>query len=134
MQPSASLLFLLLIVLVQSYFIFGEIINTEVTRTIDATTAILKINAEIKASGVNGEYQLAFPEAQARHISFMTASAKGGKQALVIRAPATNGNITFYAIEVKNEASPTIKLNVVLTNFLEPFPATSSSYDDLIRA
>ena len=56
------------------------IINKEVTRVIDATSAIVKLTAEIKASGMKGEYVLTFPTQEAKCISYIAVSIKGKAQ------------------------------------------------------
>jgi len=63
----------------------GQVLNTEVTRNIDASTSIVKLTAEIKAVNVKGEYELAFPTATAKAISFLSVTLKG--KALPIGAP-----------------------------------------------
>jgi len=59
--------------------------NKEVTRTIDATSPSVKISAEIKATDVDKEYQIAFPSSQAEHLAFL--SVKHNKKELKISAP-----------------------------------------------
>lgn len=130
--------------------VLGQVVNKEITRTIDATTAIVKITAEIKAVNVKGEYQLAFPTDEAKCISFLTVSLeqKGGKgKQLPVSAPVrykllfllileyifltslfslrSQGNATIYNVMLSKDggASVTLKLTAVLTSFLEPFPA-----------
>lgn len=65
----------------------GEIVNREVSRVIDASSAIVHLTIDIKASDVLGEYDLVFPDSQARHLSFLSATHKG--KALEILAPKT---------------------------------------------
>lgn len=63
----------------------GQVINSEVTRTIDASSAIVKLTADIKAVNVKGEYQVAFPTSTAKSLAFLTVSLKG--KSLPISAP-----------------------------------------------
>jgi len=63
----------------------AQVLNTEVIRTIDASTSIVKITAEIKAANVKGEYQIAFPTQEAKSLSFISVSLKG--KVLPLSAP-----------------------------------------------
>lgn len=61
------------------------IVNKEVTRVIDASTAIVKLTADIKAAGMKGAYVLTFPTREARCISHLAVTLKG--KALPVSAP-----------------------------------------------
>ena len=63
----------------------AQVLNTEVIRTIDASTSIVKITTEIKAVNVKGEYQIAFPTHEAKSLSFISVSLKG--KVLPLSAP-----------------------------------------------
>ena len=60
-------------------------INKDVQRTIDASSSILKIFIDIKATEVDKEYQLIFPTSSARKLAFLTVQQKG--KSLVVTAP-----------------------------------------------
>lgn len=60
-------------------------INKDVQRTIDASSAILKIYIDIKATEVDKEYKLVFPTYQAEKLAFLSISLKGKK--LAVSAP-----------------------------------------------
>jgi Ribophorin I len=94
--------------------------NVEVTRTIDASTAVLKIFAEIKATEVGKEYQLVYPTALAKRLAFLLVTRKG--KDMPVLAPVEQGNYTVYAVQV-NDATPTLKVEAVFTDVLEPYPA-----------
>lgn len=59
--------------------------NKDVQRTIDASSSILKIFMEIKATDVDKEYQLVFPTSAAVKLAFLSVQHKG--KSLVIAAP-----------------------------------------------
>lgn len=108
----------------------AAIVNREVTRVIDATSAIVKLTAEIKAAGLKGEYVLTFPTREARCISHLAVSLKG--KALPVSAPVSVGNTTSYTVTVK-DAAATLKVAAVLTSFLEPFPAEITQMEQQVR-
>ena len=62
-------------------------VNTEVLRTIDLTSAIVKMTIELKISNIEKEYKIAFPDSQAEKLSFI-AVYKKGKQ-LPLTAPVS---------------------------------------------
>ena len=59
--------------------------NKDVQRTIDASSSILKIFMEIKATDVDKEYQLVFPTTAAVKLAFLSVQYKG--KSLLIAAP-----------------------------------------------
>jgi hypothetical protein len=63
------------------------IVNKEITRTIDATSAVVKLTIDIKAINVNGEYDITFQNTQAKHVAFLSATSKG--KALTVNAPVS---------------------------------------------
>jgi hypothetical protein len=63
----------------------AQVINKDVTRTIDAGSAIVRISAEIKAVNVAGEYQFAFPTNEAKSLSYLSVALKG--KVLPLSAP-----------------------------------------------
>lgn len=82
MQGLLSVVFCAVTILLQSAAI---VINRDVQRTIDASTSILKVQAEIKVSNANKEYDFAFSNAQAKCISYISVKNKG--KSLVISDP-----------------------------------------------
>ena len=109
----------------------AAIVNREVIRIIDATNAIVKLTAEIKAAGLKGEYVLTFPTREARCISHLAVSIKG--KALPVSAPVSVGNTTSYTVTVK-DAVATLKVAAVLTAFLEPFPAEITQLEQQVTS
>jgi hypothetical protein len=63
----------------------AEVVNKEVVRVIDGSGSFVKTSIDIKAEGVQGEYILLFPNAQAEALAFLTVTM-GGKD-LVIAPP-----------------------------------------------
>ena len=59
--------------------ISSEVINTEVQRTIDLTSPIVKVTIDVKAINIEKEYQIGFPDFQAKQLAFLSVSKKGGK-------------------------------------------------------
>ena len=53
------------------------VVNKDVQRTLDATSSILKLYAEIKVANANKEYDFVFPAYQAKNIAFISVKAKG---------------------------------------------------------
>ena len=69
---------------------FSEVVNKDVVRTIDATTAILRISVDLKATNVeNKQYILIFPDYEASHLAFIQVTAKGSQSPLPLSAPVT---------------------------------------------
>jgi hypothetical protein len=65
-------------------------IDKDVVRTIDATTAILRISVDLKATNVeNKQYILIFPDYEASHLAFIQVTAKGSQSPLPLSAPVT---------------------------------------------
>jgi hypothetical protein len=65
--------------------VFGEIVNTEVVQSVDATTSVLRYSADVKATGVEGQYDLLFLNDWAEHLSFLSVTSKG--KSLTVRPP-----------------------------------------------
>ena len=63
----------------------GAVINKEVTRSVDASTSVVRVTTNIKAAGIDGEYQIAFPNNLAEHLAYVSVTSKGN--ALVISSP-----------------------------------------------
>lgn len=105
--------------------------NLEVTRTIDASTAVLKIFAEIKATEVGKEYQLVYPTSLAKRLAFLLVTRKG--KDLPVLAPVEQGNYTVYAVQV-NDATPTLKVEAVFTDVLEPYPSEITQSEGQVHA
>lgn len=110
----------------------SQTVNSEVVRVIDASTSIVKISTEIKVKDVGSEYVYIMPTSQAEHLAFIGVKAKGQKNLLPVSAPVIesngDGNYTLYSIKM-TEKNPTIKIVVVLTDILIPFPAEISQND-----
>ena len=98
----------------------ASVVNKDVQRTVDASSAIVKIYIDIKAADVGKEYNLVFPTDQAKHLAFISVTRKG--KDLSIAAPVQSGNHTIFAVAV-NDANPTLKVEAVFTDMLEPYPA-----------
>lgn len=73
----------LLLVLVVA--VVGKIVNTEVSQSIDASTQVLRYSADIKASNVDKDYSLYFPNTWANNLAYLSVTQKG--QSVVVRPP-----------------------------------------------
>jgi oligosaccharyltransferase complex subunit alpha (ribophorin I) len=115
----------------------AAVVNEEVTRTVDASTAIVKVTTDIKVEGSGKEYPFYVPNSQASHVAFISAAAKGKKgkvkgQGYKVSAPVIDGDekgYTKYTIFV-GESSPTIRVKMILTDLLVPYPAEISQSDN----
>lgn len=75
---------LILAVLVSCLVAVQSVINTDVSQVIDATTSIVRYSADIKATEINGDYKIIFPESWAQHLAFISVSASKGKSLKVL--------------------------------------------------
>eukprot|EP01031_Cornospumella_fuschlensis_P040278 gene40278-49078_t len=101
----------------------AETVNKEVSIAVDATTAIIRVATEIKASVDNAEYLAAFPQAWAQRLAHM-AVVVNGKPVTFTQLAHAELNATAYAIPVPTDGSlVTIKITSVFTDLLEPYPA-----------
>ena len=98
----------------------ASVVNKDVQRTVDASTAIVKMYIDIKATDVGKEYNLVFPTYEAKHLAFLSVSRKGKE--VSISAPVESGNHTIFAVAV-NDANPTLKVEAIFTDMMEPYPA-----------
>jgi hypothetical protein len=56
----------------------GEsVVNKDVTRTIDASTSIVRIVTEVKASDVNDSYDFILPTGLVKKLAFLSVTVKG---------------------------------------------------------
>lgn len=78
-------IFVSLIVLLLVHSSWAEIFNTEVSQVFDASTSVVRYSSEIKATGVEGEYELLFDNSWSQHLSYLSVSSKG--KVLTVRAP-----------------------------------------------
>ena len=78
-------LFIQILVIVSYARSVVSVVNNDVQRAIDASTSILKIYIDIKASDVGKEYDLSFPTSEAQHLAYLAVTRKG--KPLVIKAP-----------------------------------------------
>jgi hypothetical protein len=65
----------------------AAVVNKEVTRVIDASTSVVRITTEIKATNVENEYQLIFPHEAAKKLAFLSVTIKGKE--LLVNAPVS---------------------------------------------
>ena len=115
----------------------AAVVNEEVTRTVDASTAMVKITTDIKVEGSGKEYSFYVPNSQANHVAYISAAAKGKKgkakgRGYKLSAPVIDDDhkeYTKYIIFV-DESSPTIRVKMILTDLLEPYPAEITQSDN----
>ena len=113
------------------------VVNEEVTRTVDASTAMVKITTDIKVEGSGKEYSFYVPNSQANHVAYISAAAKGKKgkakgRGYKLSAPVIDDDhkeYTKYIIFV-DESNPTIRVKMILTDLLEPYPAEITQSDN----
>lgn len=105
----------------------GAAVNTEVQRTIDLTSPIVKITVDIKATNVEKEYQIAFPDIQAKQLAFLSVTKKG--KLIKTTAPVSANNFTYYSVPV-SESNVALKVVAVFTDILVPFPAEIGQHDN----
>lgn len=55
----------------------ATVINKDIQRTVDASSSMVKIITEIRATGVVSEYIFCFPKAQAEHLAYISVTNKG---------------------------------------------------------
>ena len=78
----------MLVFLVAFFLVLNQVasvVNKDVQRTVDASTAIVKMYIDIKAADVGKEYNLVFPTYEAKHLAFLSVTRKG--KDLSIAAP-----------------------------------------------
>lgn len=63
----------------------SAVVNKEVSRIVDASTSVVRVTTSIKATNVDGEYQLILPNALASHLAHMAVTSKGNP--LSVSAP-----------------------------------------------
>lgn len=102
------------------------IINDEIHRTIDISSPILRITIEIKASHIDGEYEICFHDYIAKHIAYLSVNSKGNL--LKTTAPVNANNMTYYSIRT-SESTISLKVLAVFTDTLFPYPEEISQYD-----
>lgn len=130
-RPSKMGVLVLCFLVLVSIVTAETLTNKEVLRTLDATTSMVKISTEIKVTGAKGEYVYMLPNAQAERVAFIGVKAKGTKSLLSVSAPEQeNEEYTSYRIDIPSEANPTLKIVVVLTDYLQPFPAAIRQNDE----
>lgn len=141
---------LVVVLLVRSTL--AEIANTEVSQIFDASTSVVRYTGEIKATGVEGAYDLLFDNSWAQHLSYLSVTSKG--KTLVVRAPVrsvlfcllimgqpililcsfSNHNFTTYTVQTDKETSISLKVQAVFTSILVPYPAEiTQAENQLVR-
>ncbi len=65
----------------------AAVVNNEVTRIVDASTSVVRITSDIKASNVDKEYQIIYTHDMAKHLAFQSVTSKG--KSLTVRAPVS---------------------------------------------
>lgn len=117
------------LILIVSLFGNGKAttVNTEVQRTIDLTSPIVKIILDIKATNVEKEYQIVFPDSQAKQLSFLSVTKKG--KTVKTTAPVSANNFTYFSVPL-SESNVALKVTAVFTDILVPYPAEIGQHDN----
>jgi len=66
------------------------IINKDISRSIDATTAIVRVSTDIKISSSSTgkyDYEIIYPNNHAEHLSFLSVTVKGKGSPLAVSPP-----------------------------------------------
>ena len=58
-------------------FVRSATINTDVQRTIDLTTPVVRMTIDLKASNIDKEYLITFPDTLASHLAYLSVTRKG---------------------------------------------------------
>mmetsp|Transcript_16718 Transcript_16718/g.16817 ORF Transcript_16718/g.16817 Transcript_16718/m.16817 type:complete len:453 (+) Transcript_16718:63-1421(+) len=104
-----------------------QVINTEVQRTIDLTGPIVKITADIKATNIEKEYEIIFPDSQAKQLAYLTVTKKG--KTIPTTAPVSANNITSFSIQLP-DSTAALKVVAVFTDLLTPYPSEIGQHDN----
>ncbi|RYR41380.1 hypothetical protein Ahy_A08g037775 isoform B [Arachis hypogaea] len=142
------LLFTLAFGVLSSSPVFSDLILAKVDRRIDLTSQIVRITTSLKVENAGSnpisEILLSFPENQAKHLAYLTATLNEGKG----KGKASSGaglptevvipkdvpdSLTFYSVSLhkglgKGE-SLLLDVLAVFTHALEPFPEKISQAD-----
>jgi len=111
----------------------GAVVNTEVTRIIDASSAVVREVMGIKATGLSGVYQVVYPDAWAKRIAFIEVTDKedkSGDSVYDVAAPVTDGAYTTYEVKTGSKTSVSLKVTAVFTELLKPYPAEITQLED----
>jgi hypothetical protein len=65
----------------------AAVVNKEVSRVVDASTSVVRITTEIKATNVENEYQLIFPHDAVKKLAFLSVTINGKE--LFVNAPVS---------------------------------------------
>eukprot|EP01038_Epipyxis_sp_PR26KG_P014596 gene14596-19602_t len=124
-------IFVLVVSLLNFCYTVNGAVNKEVTRTIDASTAVVRITTDVKVANVEKEYKIIFTTEMAAKLAFLSVSHKG--KVLSYTAPISAGNFSIYSVKVP-ESNPTLKILSVFTSSLEPYPAEiAQNENQLVR-
>eukprot|EP01041_Mallomonas_annulata_P011993 gene11993-25125_t len=120
-------MFFLGLVLAFAYTASSAPINTDVQRTIDLTSPVVKITIDVKVSNIEKEYKIAFPDIQAKQLAYLSVSKKG--QVIPTTAPVTANNVTYYSVAIA-ESTATLKIVAVFIDLLVPYPVEIGQHDN----
>ena len=119
------MLFIIFVFLIFSITSCYSLINDEILRVIDATSSIVTITMDIKASDVESSYDIMFPNHLANKLAFI--SVNSGSKKLDVSAPVQDTKNSIFTVDVggnkKNKSKINIKVSAVFTEALVPYPA-----------
>jgi oligosaccharyltransferase complex subunit alpha (ribophorin I) len=104
-------------------------VNDEIVRNIDASSSIVTVTLSVKASGLEGGYNLMFPDATAARLAFLEVTDKD-KNVYTVRAPQTDGVNSHFVVETGAQESATLKVKAVFTELLEMYPAKITQLEE----
>lgn len=111
--------------------VVGSFENVNIERAIDVSSQLVrvtaKITAENKGSSPASTYYVALDAAEAKHLSYVSATSESIPLGVVLDKAASNSDVNLYKITLPTSisAGKSIKLDFtyVLTHWLKPFPS-----------
>ncbi|KAG6644769.1 dolichyl-diphosphooligosaccharide--protein glycosyltransferase subunit 1A-like isoform X3 [Carya illinoinensis] len=131
---------LMFMIVLLSVPVLSNLILSNVDRRIDLTTQAVRITSTLKVentgSDLVSEVLLAFPDDQAKHLAYLTATNNEGKGKAksssvsfpvdVVRPKGMHPSLTFYSVSLPKGlgkgASLTLDVLAVFAHALQPFP------------
>jgi len=125
-MPSAAKLtqaFLVLMFLLTHSFSHSDWVNNEISRTIDATEQIVRIQTEYVISEGKGEYVVAFPEDWGNKLAFVSATVGSKKDAIAITKKHTRNGLLLYEVNMGEKPAKILTVKAVVVHPYTLLPA-----------
>jgi len=117
---------LLLLVLLQAcaFFFAQAQQNLDIERKVDLTMAVVRSQATIRVSDLQGSYIVSFPAALAPKLSFLQVAVGGDQVLLPTRLPDAGDGLAHYEVQVPGGMTEaTIQVFATFAGALTPLPA-----------